>query len=157
MAAFSCHSNQPVDMSEYPSQFGEIPFDPTVDDPGFKLCDSTNLVHSRVSLSYVGGRKRIEEICKDIFEKHKSRYDYDGYIIVRFLVNCEGKIGRLRFESLDEGFTKQKSPDGLVELIRESINALNEWTIIPPENVGKDHSKYLNFKIKNGQIDDIIH
>lgn len=157
IVVFSCQSKDHVDVDIYPSQFGEIPFDSTSDNPAFKLCNETDLVHSRTSLSYVGGRQRIEEILREAFENHNNTYEYNGYVLVRFLVNCQGKAGRLRFESMDEGFVKQKSPDGLVALIRKSIETLNEWTIVTPANEGKDHSKYLNLKIKNGQIDAIIH
>lgn len=157
MCVFGCQSNTSIETSEYPDQFGEIPFDPALDDTSFKLCDTTALVHSRVSLSYVGGRKRIEEISKGMFEKHDDQYAYDGYVLVRFLVNCNGEVGRLRFEPLNDGFVKQECPEGLISLIRESVEALNEWTITIPSNQGKDHSKYLNFKILKGQIDAIIH
>lgn len=154
---FGCESNTSFKTGNYPDQFGEIPFDSTVDDPSFKLCDATTLVHSRVSLSYVEGRKRIEEISKEAFEAHGDQYAYDGYVIARFIVNCNGEVGRLRLESLNDAFVQQECPEGLISLIRESVEALNEWVITVPSNRGKDHSKYLNFKIKNGQIDAIIH
>lgn len=152
---FGCQSK---DVSnDYPAQFGEIPFDPSIDNSNFKLCDSTQLVHSRTSLSYAGGRIKIEEAAKALFAQHGVAYDYNGYVLVRFLVNCKGEVGRLRFESLGDGFMEQECPEGLIELIRKAIESLNEWTIVTPANMGKDHSKYLNIKIKNGQIDAIIH
>lgn len=157
MTIFGCESTNSSDLIDYPNQFGEIPFDAEMDDSSFELCDATALVHSRTSLSYVGGRVRIEEISKKVFDKEGRVYTYDGYVLVRFLVNCKGEIGRLRFESLDGGFMQQVAPEGLVALVRKSVEALNEWTIKTPSNKGKDHSKYLNFKIKNGQIDAIIH
>lgn len=153
----SCQSNTSYDTGDYPAQFGEIPFDPNLDDSSFKLCDATQLVHSRTSLSYKGGRPRINEITKASFASHGKVYDYNGYVLVRFLVNCNGKVGRLRFEYLDAGFMEQKCPEGLIALIAKSVEALNQWTIATPSNRGKDHSKYLNFKILNGQIDAIIH
>lgn len=155
MLALGCQSK---DVSgDYPDQFGEISFDPSTDNTNFQLCDSTQLVHSRTSLSYVGGRIRIEEVAKSLFAEHGVTYDYNGYVIVRFLVNCKGEVGRLRFESLNEGFVEQDCPEGLIELIRKAIESLNEWTIVTPANMGKDHSKYLNIKIIKGQIDAIIH
>lgn len=157
MLMLSCQSKDASRSVDYPDQFGEIPFDPARDDSNFALCDSTQLVHSRTSLSYVGGRIRIEEIAKEKFTQHGKSFDYNGYVLARFLVNCKGAVGRLRFEYIDDGFKEQKCPEGLASLIRESVEALDEWTIVTPSNKGKDHSKYLNFKIKNGQIDAIIH
>ncbi len=152
---FGC---QPKEVSDdYPAQFGEIPFDPSTDNADFKLCDSTQLVHSRTSLSYVGGRIKIEEGIKTLFTQHGTTYDYNGYVLARFLVNCKGEVGRTRFESMDDGFMQQECPEGLIALIRASVESLNEWTIVTPSNMGKDHSKYLNIKIINGQVDAIIH
>lgn len=157
MLVFGCQPKDASGSVDYPNQFGEIPFDSNTDDSSFKLCDSTQLVHSRTSLSYVGGRIRIEEVAKELFAKNEKGFDYNGYVLVRFLVNCNGAVGRLRFEYLDDGFKEQKCPEGLAALIRESVEALDEWTIATASNRGKDHSKYLNFKIKNGQIDALIH
>ena len=154
---FGCKSRSEGDSVDYPNQFGEIPFHPKMDNPIFRLCDSTELVHSRLSLSYQGGRARIEEIAKDLFTQNNHKYEYNGYVLARFLVNCNGEVGRLRFEYLDENFVKQEYPKGLAELIRRSVLALDQWTITIPSNGGKDHSKYLNFKIRNGKIDAIIH
>lgn len=152
---FGCESKDAP--NDYPAQFGEIPFEPSTDDTSFKLCDSTQLVHSRTSLSYVGGRIKIEEAIRASFGRHEDVFDYNGYVLVRFLVNCKGEVGRLRFEALDDGFMKQEYPEGLLTLIRESVQGLSEWTVVTPSNMGKDHSKYLNVKIINGQVDAIIH
>ncbi|GAB5526244.1 MAG: hypothetical protein Roseis2KO_41160 [Roseivirga sp.] len=152
-----CQSDQSENQVDYPNQMGEISFDATKDDPDFTLCNEQDLVHSRTSLSYRGGRKRIEEISREMFSKATGNHDFSGYIIVRFLVNCQGETGRLRIEPMDDGFMEQAAPAGLIDLIRSSVEALDEWTITKPVNKGKDHSKYLNFKIKNGQIDAITH
>jgi hypothetical protein len=55
MVTISCQPKKVHEGVDYPNQFGEIPFDSTLDDPSFELCDSTDIIHSRVSLSYVGG------------------------------------------------------------------------------------------------------
>jgi hypothetical protein len=98
-----------------------------------------------------------EAISREIFEAETNVYPFDGYVIVRFLVNCDAEVGRLRIESLDDGFMEQEAPEGLMSLIKKSVKALDQWIITNPANVGKDHSKYMNFKIKNGQVDAIIH
>lgn len=157
LALISCQIDNAASMNDYPNQMGEILFDDSIDDADFTLCNEKDLVHSRTSLSYTGGRKRIVEISREVLAKATSQYDYNGYIMVRFLVNCNGKTGRLRIEPMDDGFMEQAAPEGLIDLLRKSVTALDKWTITKPANEGKDHSKYLNFKIKNGQIDAIIH
>ncbi|WP_139135140.1 hypothetical protein [Roseivirga sp. 4D4] len=157
IALVSCDVSSASDKKTYPDQFGEIAFDAALDDPGFQLCDSSQMVHSRVSLNYSGGRKRIEELCKQQVNVGGNAYAFNGYILIRFLVNCKGESDRFRIETLDEGFMPIECPDGLVSLVENAVRSLNEWVISKPENVGKDHSKYLNFKMVNGRVDAIIH
>ncbi len=154
----ACSPNTAEEATDYPDQFGEIPFDASsLDDPDFKLCNPKDLVHSRVSLNYKGGRKRIEELCKEAINGSETSYSYNGYVLLRFLVNCNGTSERFRIETMDEGFNRQECPEGLVSLVENAVRSLDEWVVEKPENVGKDHSKYLNFKIINGQVDAIIH
>lgn len=152
-----CQPEKAPELVDYPNQFGEIPFDALLDDSSFGLCDSMDLVHSRTSLSYVGGWARIEVISRDIFEATVDVPAFDGYVVARFLVNCDGKIGRLRLEAMDDGFMEKEAPEGLMSLVKKAVKALDEWIITNPANMGKDHSKYMNFKIKNGQVNAIIH
>lgn len=157
MVTLGCQPEKGTELVDYPNQFGEIPFDPSLDNSGFDLCDSTDIVHSRVSLSYVGGWAKIEAISQGIFDSATDVPVFDGYVVARFLVNCNGQIGRLRLEVLDDGFMEKEAPDELVALVIKSVKTLSEWTITNPANIGKDHSKYMNFKIKNGHVDAIIH
>jgi len=153
----ACDGHKNETGFQYPDQFGEIGFDEELDDAAFELCDTSTMVHSRVSLNYEGGRKRIEEICKQQVNVAENAYAYNGYILVRFLVNCNGESDRFRIETLDEGFEQKACPDALVSLVENAVRSLNEWLVIKPENVGKDHSKYLNFKMIDGQVNAIIH
>ncbi len=155
--ATSCKPNDSGKVNDYPDQFGEIAFDASQDHPDFKLCNPKELVHSRVSLGYEGGRKRIEVICKEVINESEMSFPYNGYVLVRFLVNCDGASGRFRIETMDYGFNEQECPKELVSLIENAVRSLDEWVVEKPENVGKDHSKYLNFKIINGRVDAIIH
>ncbi|OEJ99891.1 hypothetical protein [Roseivirga misakiensis] len=152
-----CQSFSEEQNNEYPEQFGEIYFDADLDSPDFELCHPEALVHSRVSLSYDGGRSSIEKAIREELLRTKANHLYNGYIVVRFLVNCEGKVGRLRLESLDNAFVSQTSPDQLNEILRSTIKSLDDWIVTIKANEGKDHSKYLNLKFENGKLDAVIH
>ncbi len=152
-----CNTQKAEKALQYPDQFGEIKFNADLDNPAFELCDASNIVHSRVSLNYEGGRKRIEEICKEKVNGRENPYAFSGYILVRFLVNCKGQSDRFRIETLDDGFEKKACPDALILRVEKAVRSLDAWTITKPENEGKDHSKYLNFKMINGRVDAIIH
>jgi len=157
LATMGCQKEGTNRADDYPDQMGEIAFDPAMDDPDFVICNESDLVHSRTSLSYTGGRRGIEDIIRKLFDEEAQEYDFDGYISARFLVNCHGKPGRLRIEPMDDGFLEQAAPEELMELVRKSVMALDQWVVIKPANEGKDHSKYLIFKIRRGEIDAITH
>jgi len=151
-----CQADQPVG-EQYPDQMGYISFDPSKDSSAFQLCDEADLVHSRTSLSYEGGRARIVELSRRAFAEYSSDIDFTGYVMAHFLVNCKGKIGRLRIDAMDDAFIEKEAPEALINLIDKSVRQLDAWIVSRPANEGKDHSKYLNFKIVNGQIDAITH
>ena len=142
---------------KYPNSVGEIPYSSVLDSPDFKLCDSTRLVQSRLALSYEGGNSEIIKYCKTKLETNNQEFSYDGFVLVRFLINCNKKVGRIRMQTLDEKFLKQEGPQNLVDAIYNSVEDLDKWVFTIEKNQGKDHSKFLNFKIKNGIIESIIH
>ena len=143
--------------TQYPVHLGEIAIDADLNDSYFYLCDSTDIVQSRIALSYEGGFRQLEEECHQALSNSESEYSYDGLILVRFIVNCDKKTGRFRFQTLDAGFAYQGCPEALREEIKSCVAKLNNWIFIHEENRGKDHSKYLNFKFENGELLSIIH
>ena len=155
--SFACSRHRQQAPVEYPNQMGEIAFDPKADNPAFKLCNENDLVHSRTSLGYEGGRRHILDISKEMIEKEGLDVNYSGYIMAHFLVNCKGEAGRFRLEAMDMGFMQQEAPEELMAAVKKVVSSLNEWTITKASNAGKDHSKYLNFKFVNGQLDAITH
>ena len=155
-AIVSCQHNNPTSEQIYPDQLGSIAHDASKDSPDFRLCHEADLVHSRTSLSYKGGRAKIVELTKEQFA-NSDRIDFDGCVVVHFLVNCQGHPGRVRFEAMDEAFAPKNAPEALVNLLRDTVLSLNNWVISKPANEGKDHSKYLNFKFVNGEVVAITH
>lgn len=152
----SCQTNKPTSEQIYPDQLGSIAFDASVDNPDFRLCNEADLVHSRTSLSYEGGRAKIVELTKEQFTA-SGRIDFDGFVVAHFLVNCQGHPGRVRIETMDEAFARKDAPETLVNLLRNTVLSLNGWVISKPVNEGKDHSKYLIFKFVKGEVVAITH
>ena len=157
LTLLGCKTGNQELIEHYPNQMGEISFNAETDDPAFQLCNEQDLVHSRVSLSYDGGRARILKIGQNMIKNTGLSFDYTGYIMVHFLVNCQGQPGRFRFEAMDMGFMEQDAPAALLDSVDKVVRSLDEWIITRATNAGKDHSKYLNFKFVNGQLDAITH
>lgn len=157
---FACQSNSNKTnnkQEQYPDYLGEIQLDSDVDDPNFTLCDTTKLVQSRLALSYEGGFAQLEEMAQAALIRKEIYKAYSGYVMVRFLINCQKETGRFRFQTLDEQFLVQDCPQELKEEIQNFIKGLDQWVFLRAENQEKDHSKYLNFKFEQGQLISIIH
>lgn len=156
---FGCtKSSEKITETEVPSHWvGDIHFDSKKDKPDFSLCDSTNIIHRRNGLNYPGGKEAIKKECLNKFQFQTEFKSFSGYIMVRFLMNCKNKTGRYRAAALDFNFSEKNCPPKLKEHLVSIVKELTEWKPSSEKNGNSDFSKYLNFKIKNGQIENILH
>ncbi|MBB6371124.1 hypothetical protein [Chryseobacterium shigense] len=146
-------------MSKYPVTVGDIEFDEKLDDPAFKKCTPEKLI----SIQYYYGTKEfdykgeklaiIEKLQK---EKISSESKMNGYITVRFLVNCEGKTGLFRVQQMNADL-KETAPDKeLGEKLLRFTKSLDGW--IPKEIKGfkAGYYQYLTYKIENGKVSEVL-
>ena len=147
----------PENTPSYPSYIGEISFDSTLDMEDFERCDPDTLVQSRLGVAYVGGNHKLEEECRERLGNLIANFEYEGYIVARFLINCHKKTGWIRLQTLNLSFKEQDCPPQLQKRVKECILSLEKWTFTREENFGRDHSKYLNFKFSSGELQSIIH
>lgn len=152
-------SIEKISATKEPSHWvGDIPFNPKTDDPTFILCDSTNIIHRRNGLNYPGGKEAFKNECLKKFQPRPAFQNFSGYVMIRFLISCEKqKTNRYRAQSLDYDFSLKKSPPELEEHLISIVKDLDKWAPRLEKDSGSDFSKYLNFKIKNGQIENILH
>ena len=155
----SCNEkdSQQSQSESYPENLGQISFDASIDKEDFQLCDTSILVQSRRAIAYEGRDKALEEECRKQLNLSENETNYDVYIMARFLINCRKETGRIRLQTLDVQFLEQDCPAELKEEIRSCVLSLNKWIFTRPNNQGKDHSKFLNFKFSNGELQTIIH
>ncbi len=144
-------------INNYPAYLGDIPYNSALDDKDFQLCDSLDIIKSRSAVSYIGGYPKIEEDCRRVLEKASNNHTYSGYVLARFIINCKKESGRFRIQSLDSAFMLQPCSDALISEVKTTIESLNNWVFTHSQNQEKDHSKYLNFLFKNGQLETISH
>lgn len=132
-----------------------IPFDASLDDPNYIICDTAAIKSGRSRLKYIGGANKFRQ---DITSKYlfKQKYNsFNGYIVIRFIINCNNEAGRFRAQSLDLDFSPLNAP---AELLTQSINLaknLNNWTR-PKTDTKEEYSKFINLKMNNGQIQYVL-
>ncbi len=132
-----------------------IPYDAKFDNPNFTICDSTKIKSGRNKIQYIGGRRKLK---KDIISKYlnkKKHETFNGYIVIRFLVNCEGKSGRYRAQSLNFDFSPLNPPLDLLESSIDIIKNLDNWKRSVKDSQ-IEYSKYINLKIKDGNVQHIL-
>ncbi|MFK7952973.1 MAG: hypothetical protein AB8B73_09020 [Ekhidna sp.] len=141
---------------KYSHDIGDILFNPDLDNPNFKICDSTNISTSRRGLIYLGGNGSVENAIKQSFVFEPSFQSFNGFITIRFIVNCELESDRFRAESMDYYFVEKDCPKELENHLLQITRGLDEWTYSSPKHEVLDHAKYLNFKIKEGRIENVL-
>ncbi len=133
-----------------------IPYDARFDNSNYNICDSTGISSGRNRLKYIGGTSKLR---KDITSKYLYNHEYgtfSGYIVVRFLVNCEGKSGRYRGRSLNLDFSPVNAPADLLKYSIELVKSLDTWIKSSGKDSRKEYSKYINLKINNGRIQHVL-
>jgi len=145
-------------VSKYPAHVGDIKFDEKLDDPDFKRCLGEKFTfqyyNDSKGFQYKGEKIEIEKKLKSLdLENDKNS---NGYITIRFLVNCEGKTGMFRVQQMNEEYKEQAFEKSLSDQLLSFTKSLNGW--VPKEYDGKkvDYYQYLTYKIENGKVSEIL-
>ena len=133
-----------------------IPYDAKVDQADFVICDSTDFRSGRNGIQYIGGSNKLREDINSNFVSNKKYETFNGYVVIRFLVNCEGKSGRYRTQSLNLDFSPVKAPSGLLSQTTQLIKNLDTWEKHSLNDSRMEFSKFINLKFNNGQIQHIL-
>ncbi|KFF20483.1 hypothetical protein IW22_12625 [Chryseobacterium sp. JM1] len=153
----SCQTEK--SMSKYPLTVGDIEFDEKLDDPAFKRCATEKLVN----LQYYQGSKEFDYKGEKIAiteklekEKISSETKTNGYITVRFLVNCEGKTGLFRVQQMNAELKETVLDKELGDRLLRFTKSLDGW--IPKEIKGfkVGYYQYLTYKIENGKVSEVL-
>ena len=148
---FSCANKSEV-QTDYRDQIGDTVFNSNLDDPQFRFCDASKVLHKRAYISYVGGKKALEDAIMNAYEFNPEHHDFSGYIIVRFAVNCEDKAGRFRMQTLDPDFNLTTCPESLSRHILTIFKNLKDWKHAIYKGESYDGYTFHTVKIDNGKI-----
>jgi len=153
----SCGKTQQKKIG-YPAQVGDILFDAEIDDPNFRLCDEQRVFqyyNFGKGLQYEGEKVKIINFFADGF-KPKNDEAESGFLTIRFVVNCEGKTGRYRVQSMGNDYKEKTFKRDLTAQLLSLTKKLDGW--IPGEYEGKtyDYYQYLTFKIEKGILIEIM-
>ena len=141
---------------------GDIAFDPSVDNPDFKVCGPRifqyyNFEKGNFSLD----KKVIRQHFAQRFKKTENGVGKNGYVTIRFVVNCQGEADRYRIYEIDAELKETRFDEALKNQLLGLTKELKGWK--PGEfqafrnRPGKfDFYQYLTFKIREGELIDIL-
>jgi hypothetical protein len=114
---------------DYPLQVGDIDFNSKIDDPDFKLCDETKVLqyyNFGKGLQYKGEKIAITEHFKNGL-KTKEKIGETGVLTIRFIVNCNGQIGRFRIQGMDNDYNEKNFTDNISNQVLSLTRKLDGW------------------------------
>ena len=136
---------------------GAIAFDPSTDDPAFRPCDEERIAeYYRVFPRYGEGLKTIRDQLRPALETLPGIPGENGYLTVRFIVNCEGAAGRYRILEVDPGYRPKSFPAPLRDFLLGQTRELQGWTPGRQEGEPSDSYYMLTFKIRDGRVVDLL-
>lgn len=143
------------------SEVGSIPFNETLDDPNFKVCNENRIKQYYVRKSkdtpadYKGELYALKE---EVYGKFKYPIDssQNGYVTIRFMVNCEGKSGRFRIQVSNFELKEHQLNHELVSQLLEITKSLKGWMPVSRGKTKYDFYKFITYKIEKGQLTQIL-
>ncbi|MEN0003409.1 MAG: hypothetical protein AAF798_04675 [Bacteroidota bacterium] len=140
---------------------GDIPFDASIDDENFKVCNERNIKQyylrrsSDAPPSYRGEKRALEQAILSEYSFPEAAQE-NGYLTIRFIVNCEGAPGRFRVEEMDFSYQPKTFDPQITSQLLRLVKNLTDWVPRKRRNTTYDFYQYLTFKIQKGQVIEIL-
>lgn len=138
---------------------GDILLDSLLDDPDFKLCGKDNRLVQYYALdekTYDGEKWAIQ----NTFSTHYKVPIMDGetgLVRIRFIVNCNGETGRFRLMGMNPDYSKKAFNKTITDQLLKITKSLTGWKSFNRKSGRSiEYYQYLIFKLKDGQITEIL-
>ncbi len=155
-----CHTKKvEPDEQKYLRWVGDIEQDITIDNKDFKLCSGDEKViqyfNAAKGFRYKGEKTMLFKVFQQNFTSAYQE-NQNGWIRIRFIVNCKGETGRFRILESDFNYTKFYFKDTIKNQLLDITKKLDGWEPLKMEDQVKDYYQYLIFKIEKGQLTEIL-
>ena len=146
-----------VNEKKYPHNIGHLPQNNT--ESNFNLCNKERIVgwFASAAMSVPIFRGSKSTFKKYILENFNTTDNSDnGFLNLRFIINCKGEVGRIEINELDIDYKPSKFSPNLVKQIVELSSRKENWNISNIKGEQLDSYMYLIYKIENGEISEIL-
>jgi hypothetical protein len=125
----------------------------------FNICGSIDKIvdyyNSDPDANYIGGKKALWSAISPKIIPGKLRNE-SGYLTYRFVINCQGKIGWFITEEAGLDFKKKQFSPETVNHLLDIVSKLDKWQPAFLWGNNQDAYFYLTFKLKDGEIIELL-
>ena len=147
----------PVDDDAYPNYVGYINQDTSELNDIYDLCNSEAIYyvhHGASEDGYTLNKKHFRDV---ILASYKNEnYKDSGYLNFRFLVTCEGNPGWFETIQVDTDYKSTYFSEALVAQLKTLTAKKENWNVITIDDNPVDYYMYVSYKLKNGEITEIL-
>ncbi|WP_051285235.1 hypothetical protein [Aequorivita capsosiphonis] len=147
----------PVDEEKYPNYVGYINQETAALNDVYSLCNAEAIYHVHHGASekgYAGNKKQFRD---SILANYKNEnYTDSGYLNFRFLVTCEGNPGWFETIQVDIDYNSTHFSKDLVMQLQTLTAQPENWNVISIEDNPVDYYMYVSYKLKDGEITEIL-
>lgn len=137
----------------FPENVGEIPFDSLQDDPVFVVCNPKQVLEYYNTASfYKDHKKEIVKYLLDNFTTQDEFKDQNGFLTIRFIINCNGNTGRFRLFEIDSSYQPCHFKEALSGQLLSHVKQLSGWQPAVYKQKVYDSYQYITFRLRNGKI-----
>lgn len=155
---FGCKDKSKEEV-QYPRWIGDIGHNNAQDEEGFAPCNGEDAVFQYFNLAdepaFNGEKNLLVEYFKTQYETAPGQ-NQNGMIRIRFMVNCKGKAGRFRMIQSDNNYQEFSFAPEVTQQLMNLTKGIDRWKILYREESPLDYYFYLIFKIRDGQIEEIL-
>ena len=157
---YCCQTEKKVsEKQEYLRWVGDIEQNDQIDELDFKVCNGDDKILQYFNLGegpvYSGEKSYILKTFQSNFKRIIDKKE-NGYIRIRFIVNCEGKAGRFRVLQSGYDYQEKEFNQEIVSQLLNITKGIENWEVFYRNEVPVDYYMYLIFKIKDGQLTEIL-
>lgn len=137
----------------FPEHVGEIPFDSQQDDPRFTICNEKQVFQYYNTNSYYKDHKN--EIVKYLlshYDPEGNFGDQNGYLTIKFIINCKGETGRFRVFEMDNNYQPASFNKALSGQLLHLVKELRGWQPAVYKGQIYDSYQHITFRIRKGKI-----
>ena len=154
---FRCNNSQKP-KEKYKQDIGYINPQTSRYAENFKLCSDGRFFGGY----YSSHAPKVYKNNKISFRKHiqnnykNKNYNDNGFLNLRFHINCEGNVGNVEVNELDENLKLSNLNKELVQQLIDLSIDKNNWNAFEYKGEKFDTYMYLIFKIEHGNITEIL-